>query len=67
MGEHNVFNRRQNDQRIAQLEKEIERYRTTCDELRQKIKALETDEDLERIAREKYQMHGDSEEVYIFK
>ena len=62
----NVFVRMRNRATLHVLQNQVEEYRLRCDSLQRELDALEEDGDgLERIAREKFGMHADGEEIFI--
>ena len=66
VGDSNLYKRYTYDEKIRQLENEIEGYRKEIEENRKKLEALHTNrERLERFAREEYFMKKPDEDVYI--
>ncbi len=65
-GESSYMKSNEYTQQINELKREIKENRDTTRLYQQKIKELNTDkESLERIAREKYGMKHENEEVYV--
>lgn len=59
---HNELNSEMND-----LENERDYYKKEIEKDKKGIKALSTEEGLERLAREKYYMKKENEEIYIIE
>lgn len=64
----NIFSHMRNHRTLNELQEQIDYYSARCDSLEKELHALDSDgEPLERIAREKYGMHRDNEEVFIIR
>jgi len=67
-GDSSLYNRYLYDEKIRDLEKEIEFYEEEIETNRKKLNDLHTDkEGLERFAREEYHMKKANEDVFIIK
>lgn len=67
-GEYSLINRFQLEHSVAELEKEKAQYEEDIKKAREELKLLNKDnENLERLAREKYNMRKTNEEVFIIK
>lgn len=66
--ENNLIRRVRYEHQIRELRKEIRRYEKERDQARQQLKDLrEGTRELEKIAREKYLMKKDNEEIFLLK
>lgn len=65
--ENSFYNRHQRMKEIVTLQEEIDMYRERYEEDTRKLKALEEYYNVERLAREKYLMKRDNEDVFIIK
>ncbi len=67
-GDSNLYKRYQYDEKIRELEKEIQYYQDEIKVNQEKLNHLHTDkEGLERFAREEYFMKKQDEDVFIIK
>lgn len=68
IGESNVFARIGHDNKIRELNGQIEYYRGQTEKDKEKLKELESDKDqIEKFARENYLMKKDNEDVFIIE
>ena len=68
VGDSNLYNRYNYDQKINALEKEIKAYKKEIEENSEKLKSLRTDKDgLEKFAREEYFMKRADEDIFIIE
>ena len=66
VGDSNLYRRHTYDEKIRQLENEIEEYRKEIEENRKKLEDLHTSQErLERFAREEYFMKKPDEDIFI--
>ncbi len=65
--DNSCYNRYLRLQEIATLEEEIDMYRSLYEEDTQRLNALEVYDNVERLAREKYLMKRDNEDVFIIR
>ncbi len=66
--ENNLIKHVQNQHQIAELKAENEALRAECEELKYKFNELHRDLEItEKVAREKYGMHKENEEVFIIE
>jgi len=66
VSESNVFARVGYDNKIRELNGQIEYYRNQTEQDKQKLKELESDKDhIEKFARENYLMKKENEDVFI--
>lgn len=66
--EHNLIKRVQYEKKIRALRKEIRQYEKIRDQSLEQLKDLRTDsEELEKIARERYLMKKDEEELFLLE
>jgi cell division protein FtsB len=64
--ENSVWNHMRNKQRISDLEDEIEQYNERFREDQEKIRTLDSNpKAIEKIARERYFMKADDEDVFV--
>jgi cell division protein FtsB len=64
---HNLISRIETTVKIKQLEKEKAFYQKEIQENKQKINDLQSNENLEKFAREQYLMKKDNEDIFIVK
>ncbi len=55
------------DQEIEKLEKDKKHYQSEILKDRKKIENLQTDEDIDKFARERYRMKKENEDIYIIE
>ncbi len=68
MGDSSLYKRYTYDQKIRELEREIDHYRKEIEVNSEKLNNLRTDkEGLERFAREEYLMKRSNEDVFVIK
>lgn len=68
LDENNLMRRADHLREIRELEEEIEKYRQQYERDSRRLQELTTDPDeLEKVAREKYFMKSENEDVYIFE
>ncbi|MDD2560161.1 MAG: septum formation initiator family protein [Bacteroidales bacterium] len=66
--EHNLIRRMQYDRKIRALRKEIRSYEKERDHALEQLEDLRTgSEELEKIARERYLMKKDNEEIFLLE
>ncbi len=66
--EHNLIRRMQYDSKIRALRKEIRQYEKVRDQALEQLEDLRTgSEELEKIARERYLMKKDDEEIFLLE
>ena len=65
--DNSCYNRYLRLQEIATLEEEIDMYRSLYEEDTRRLNALEVYDNVERLAREKYLMKRDNEDVFIIR
>ena len=66
VNENSVWNHMRNKQRISDLEDEIEQYNERFREDQEKIRTLDSNpKAIEKIARERYFMKADDEDVFV--
>lgn len=66
--DNSLIHRFQNRRQIHELNKEIERYRKQYEEDSRMLKEITSNpKELEKVAREKYLMKQENEDVYIFE
>ena len=68
LDENNLMRRADHLRQIRELEEEIEMYRQQYERDSRRLQELTTNPDeLEKVAREKYYMKNENEDVYIFE
>lgn len=65
--DNSCYNRYLRLQEIATLEEEIDMYRSLYEEDTRRLNALDVYDNVERLAREKYLMKRDNEDVFIIR
>ncbi len=66
VGENSLWNLRSNKQRITKLKKEIWQYTERYEKAQQQLKQLDSDPHaIRRIARERYFMKADDEDIFV--
>ena len=65
--DNSCYNRYLRLQEIATLEEEIDMYRSLYEEDTRRLNALDVYDKVERLAREKYLMKRDNEDVFIIR
>ena len=64
--ENSIWNHLRNQQRISELEDEIEQYTERYHQDQERIRTLDSDpKAIEKIARERYFMKADDEDVFV--